>query len=91
MNYTELMGVCDELSEYAEIEGSELGEYCNLLIDLAHYGYCVRNESFAIEFDREIVEQLTNFKENTRIIEEIVERPSYMESRLEWLEPIEEE
>jgi hypothetical protein len=58
-----------ELQEYANIEGSELGEACWALIGLFGYRDYISDECAEI-IKNEILKQLKNFKENSEIIEE---------------------
>ena len=79
----------DELSEYTELEGTELGEYCNSLLLLRDYNEAHgMNEEFSIAIDKEIAVQLAAFKKYSRIVEkteEVTEPRTYKE--LEWLYP----
>lgn len=74
----------EQLEEYVKLEGSEIGEACSLLCQLAHYSYCISDE-LVKALDKELVEQLTMFKEQTTIIERTETRTqTYRE--LEWIE-----
>jgi len=79
----EMLEICDALEEYAELEGSELGEACNLLITLTNFDYCF-SESFNNSLVEEIKQQLQNFKDNSKITKKEVTR-SYEVEQLEWI------
>ena len=80
------MSEVDQLRVYAEIEGSELGEYCCNLLCLREYNTCHgMGEEFNIELDKEISEQLKMFKEYSTVIEE-TEVTRTTRKILEWSE-----
>ena len=83
----------DELSEYVDLEGTELGEYCNsLLLMRDHHPSHGMSDEFDAAINKEIAEQLAAFKKYSRIVErneEVIETRIYKE--LEWLEPHEVE
>ena len=58
----------DELQKYAELEGTEVGEFCSMLCQIAQYPDYMTNEFFAA-VEKEIYAQLSNFKSNARIVE----------------------
>lgn len=58
-----------KLREYAELEGSELGEVCIRLYALQQYSSHLSDELLFI-LAKEIKEQLEWFEENTKIVEE---------------------
>lgn len=57
----------NELSEYARIEGSELGDYCNALIQLYSYRDIYSNP-FGKALAKEIKSQLEHFKKHATIV-----------------------
>lgn len=56
-----------QLKEYAELEGSEVGEVCNLLLQITSYRSYVSDE-FIESLEKEMKAQLKNFKDNCKII-----------------------
>ena len=70
-----------ELEEYTRYEGSEIGDVCNLLISLHSYPDYLSSE-FKEALEKEMKEQLINFKENCKIVER--EIPGYTIKELEW-------
>ena len=81
-NYDKAMEICKELNKYAEIEGTELGEVCRLLISTAGYVSYV-GDSFYESLVVELQNQLDNFKEHAEIVEKTETREvKYRE--LEW-------
>ena len=76
---------CEELEEYVEIEGTELGEYCDLLLQLRHCDSFMGGELSAA-LNKEIKEQLSNFKEFSRIVERSEEvKQTIKIKELEWI------
>ena len=65
-NRAEISKLCQELQDYADLEGTELGEVCSLLISIYNNSEYVSNP-FKNEVIKEIKRQLKNFKENTEI------------------------
>ena len=78
----------EELSEYAQLEGTEIGEYCNsLLLMRDHHPSHGMSETFDRELETELQHQLEMFRLNTRIVErteEVKETRTYKE--LEWID-----
>jgi len=72
MNFDELYSKVEELREYAEYEGSELGELNNQLCNLVGGILDYASEEFQQSVYNEIDEQLKYFKENTKIVEDDV-------------------
>ncbi len=71
MKEKEIIKMCVELEEYANLEGTELGEICNLLTRLCSYicGYSAYiSEECQEAIIKEIKSQLDNFKENSKIV-----------------------
>ncbi len=74
-----MRNLCDQLEEYSEIEGTELGEACNLLITLARYDYCLSNQ-FVKSLEKEVGRKLKDFQENAKIVErEVTSTQTYKE------------
>ena len=73
MKYEEIETIKEELSEYADMEGTEVGEICRLLISVLDYESYV-SQAFYESVVKEAREQLENFKENSIIKEEEVVR-----------------
>lgn len=61
--------LCRELEKYAEVEGTEVGEVCQLLIQLAGDEDYV-SEKFHKALVKEIKDQLKNFKRYYKIVEQ---------------------
>lgn len=57
----------EELRKYADLEGTEIGELCNALIAVA-YRAEYSSEEFIAALDKELTEQLDNFKQNATIV-----------------------
>lgn len=70
----------EKLMEYANLEGSEIGEACRLLCDLAGYTDYI-GDDLAEHLEKEIEFQLLHFQVNSKIVEKTVKH-SYKE--LEW-------
>lgn len=58
----------EELEMYANLEGTELGEFCRLLCQIEHYGSMMITDKFSAAVADEIKTQLSNFKEHTTIL-----------------------
>lgn len=71
-----------KLKEYSELEGSELGEICNLLLEVRVYRDYISNE-FKEALDKELKAQLKNFKDNCRIVTKKVQTTQTVKE-LEW-------
>ena len=63
----EIYEIMDELKIYSELEETEVGEMCELLIRLYSFGDYY-SEAFAQALENEIREQLINFRNNSEII-----------------------
>lgn len=72
-----------ELSEYAELAGSEWGETANALLSL-HQMRTLLSDNMIKALEYEIVAWLDNVKESAEIIEEVVTPSSYTVKSLEW-------
>ena len=71
-----------ELREYIELEGAELSEACYSLIRLSHYPDYISDEFYSALL-KELEDQLSNFKENSRIVE-TEETITVKSKELEW-------
>ena len=72
-----------ELEEYANMEGTEIGELCHVLIRMANYRDYMSDE-FRLALEKEIKSQLNMFKGSTQIVEK-VETFTQKFKELEWL------
>ena len=74
----------EELRSYAELSNDEVGELCIGLCNL-HEGYqsCMTDE-FKKALEKEIKENLENFKEFTKVVSKTVIPETYTELKLEW-------
>lgn len=72
-----------QLEEYAELEGSEIGESCMYLISLYRRRDYLSNH-FINAVELEIDYQLDNFKENCRVVER-ESTHKYIIKELEWI------
>lgn len=71
-----------ELRTYAELEGAELGDAINALLELKSYEF-VFDPKFNAAVETELRAQLRNFTENSKIVsrKEMIEREVH---ELEW-------
>ena len=78
--------IAEELTQYAELEGSELGEACELLVALSRHYEDYLTKDFIKVLRVEMFEQLENFKASSKIVER-TETVSYNRTfkELEWL------
>jgi len=74
----------DDLMMYAELAGDELGEFCFSLLNAATYCGYLMSDEFKESLAKEILHQLKNFKENTRIVE-TEETYTQKFKNLEWI------
>jgi ribosomal protein S8 len=66
MTGKEIEQICEELNEYAEVQGANLGDVCRMLTQLADYpGYI--SDNFLKALHEEIKTKLKYFKENYEI------------------------
>jgi hypothetical protein len=63
----------DELQEYIELEGTEIGETCGTLSVLCQQSDYLSDE-FIEALEKEVMRQLNNFRENTVIEERVIDR-----------------
>ncbi len=73
--------IVGELKKYADIEGCELGEYCQVLCELVG-SFGIMSKIFRKFVEAELLVQLQNFKDNS----EIVETETMMTHKLKELE-----
>ncbi len=71
-----LSGLAEALEEYAELEGSELGETLTALIRLSRHESHI-NKPLAVALQIEMQDQLDWLKDNCTIEEEIVQPSTY--------------
>lgn len=76
----------DELSNYAYLEGSDVGEYLHQLLILwevpESYG---KSEEIDNVVEKELLRWLNKFKNETRIVETLEPQPARIHKTLEWL------
>lgn len=73
-----------ELGKYANLDDTEVGEACSLLKELCRY-IPYLNDDFCTALEKEVDEQLANFRYNTTIVvstKEVIERTT----TLKWKE-----
>lgn len=61
--YEEMQKLSNELMEFADIEGTELGEYWRMIAELNTYYYC-SSPKFYSALEKELKYQLKYIKEN---------------------------
>ena len=75
------------LSEYAQLEGTELGDYCTSLLCIRDYNTDHgMTEEFNAAIDREISYQAENFKLYARIVEKTETPAPRTVKELEWFD-----
>ena len=57
--------IIEELTEYAEAEGTEIGELCQFLITIRQYSDYFLNNETKKAIEAEIKSQLQNFKDHS--------------------------
>lgn len=78
--------MCAELEDYIDLEGTEIGEYWELLRSIERY-CCHMSTKFYNAYIAELHDQLTWIKQNAKIVEceeEVVIREKTR--RLEWVD-----
>jgi len=82
--YTKLLLLVQELQNYSDIDGTEVGDTCRYLCELVSCTPYLSDE-FNAALIQEIQDQLDNFKDNAVVVEEIeiIKQPT---RRLEWNE-----
>jgi hypothetical protein len=71
-----------QLVEYANLDGSELGEACSILIQMWDYRDYISNE-FKEALEKELKTQVKNFKDNCKIVTKKVKLTQVVKE-LEW-------
>jgi hypothetical protein len=76
----------DELKEYADWEGSELGELCQLVLDAYHRAEYASSEGFEKAMEEEIIALVNTFRNNTEVIEReiVIPEKHYTQKEREW-------
>lgn len=72
-----------DLTEYTELEGSEVGEMCNLLLQLHNYTDYFSDE-FKEALEIEMKNQLKNFKDKCKIVKREIKSVQIVKE-LEWI------
>ncbi len=72
----------EELLEYANLEGTEFGEYCILLCSISRY-YYLSPDNLVKLIDEEKERLLSHFKENSKIVNRKEVRETTFQE-LEW-------
>jgi len=74
------------LNEYASLDGCEIGEYVNILLQLRMYSESHgMTEEFSLQLDEELKHWLARFKDET-VIKTVTEPvPDITYKQLEWL------
>jgi hypothetical protein len=85
MSYENVLEMNNELNEYIELEGSELGEVCGYLVSISHY-WDYLSKGFQKSLELEIKSHLKYFKKNCKIVERPVEKVVTTIRELEWNE-----
>lgn len=82
VDFKKLRNLALQLEEYAQLEGTEIGEVGLLLSQLVSYEPYM-SKQFVKALQKELTDQLDNFKKNTTIVDDVekIERPF---KRLEW-------
>lgn len=83
MSYDVGLNRLEQLREYYQIEGTELGEFCELLDRMWGYSYCAQTDDFRNALANEILAQLDHFQQNTEIVEEVITK-QVVRKDLEW-------
>ena len=75
-----------KLDEYAGLDGTEIGEYVNTLLQLRTYNDCHgMTERFSSELDGELSHWLARFKDETVIEKTTWQPPEVKGKELVWL------
>lgn len=59
-NHEKMQELCDQLKSIIESEDNELGEYCQILVEVCRYAYCM-TEEFSDAVIREMETQIQPF------------------------------
>jgi len=70
--FEEISNIAEELRRYAELDGTEVGEACNLICTLATSYSDYIGDEFKEAVYKEIEAQLNFFKNNCKIVSEII-------------------
>lgn len=73
----------EELSEYADLDGTEVGEYWAALVDMCRHSDAM-GDTFSAALDAEIKEQIQFIKDNFEIVEEETQSVTYKYKSLEY-------
>lgn len=83
MDHDEIMRMASVLDSYSYLDGTECGEYWQIMSNLAsrtdHMG-----ESFRLAYEQEMVQIEKDLNENYEVVEEIIHRQVTV-SRLEYI------
>jgi GTP-binding protein EngB required for normal cell division len=63
-----MMSKIEELQKYAELEGTEVGDYLSRLCELESFIYYCAHSNFAQAYDKEVEHQLNYMKMNTKMV-----------------------
>jgi len=75
-----------KLSEYASLDGTEIGDYVNTLLQLRTYNDCHgMTEEFSQQLNDELEHWLARFKDETEIEKITESRPDVTYNQLNWL------
>lgn len=75
-----------KLNEYASLDGSEIGDYVNTLLQLRTYSESHgMTEEFSSQLDDELEHWLARFKDETEIVKITEPMPDVTYSQLNWL------
>lgn len=78
----DLIQLARELTKYSELENTELGEVCELLIQIVNLRYYI-SEEFKQALEKEMEAQLQNFKAKCKIVTRKVKTTEIIKE-LEW-------
>jgi len=67
-NYNRREEKIEKLREYADLDGTEVGEVCHFICDALHYSDYISNENLVKELENEIDDKLSFFKETFDIV-----------------------
>ena len=86
--FEEISNIAEELRRYAELDGTEVGEACNLICTLATSYSDYIGDEFKEALYKEIEEHLHFFKKNCKIINVECEHMNDIYMDLEWNDDI---
>lgn len=67
-DYNEMQEIKEKLIDFAELEGTELGEYCVALCELHHYYYMMEKNILFENLEKEIIKQVKYFEDNFKVV-----------------------